>query len=910
RIVYQDVKGLENVWRKHHTSSVTRDIWIYDTATKQHTKLSPYKGEDLSPVFGKDDKEIYYLSEQYGSFNVVKIDPANPANVTQLTKHDKHPVRFLTITDSGDTLCYHYNGEIYTKKGSADAVKLKVAIRADLRRNPVQYKKLRSGATEICPSPDGKEVAFVARGEVFVTSTEYATTKRITNTPGQERSVSFSPDGNTLLYASEKDGSWNLYETTRVRKEELHFANSTLLKETPLLVSDSDTFQPKYSPNGKEVAFLENRNTLKVINLKSKATRTALDGKYNYSYADGDIAYNWSPDSNYFVLTYLGAKRWNSDIGLVDAKGDQKIVNLTKSGYTDDYPKWGMKGKVMYWATNRLGMRSHGSWGSQNDVYAMFFDNGAYDRFRLSKEDFEALKELEKKNKKKDKDKDKDKKDKKDKKDDKETVKPLKLDLENIDDRLIRLTINSSNLSDMLLSPDGETLYYLAKFEKGYDLWVNNLRKNETKLLMKLSVLDSELQMDKDGKNLFLISRGSIIKIDTKSKKRKNISYSAEFNLDKQGELAYLFEHVWRQTLKKFYDPNMSGLDWDFYKKEYARFLPHIDNNYDFAEMLSEILGELNASHTGSGHIPNFPLGDKTAKLGAYYDDSYTGKGLKIVEIMDKSPLTKASAGIKAGHIIEKIDGSPILPGKDYHHMLNRKAGKITLLSLFDPAAKKRWEVIVKPIGRRGELRLIYRRWVKRQRQETERLSKGRLGYVHVRSMNDASFRKVYNDMLGRYNDKEAIIVDTRFNGGGSLHEDLAKLLNGKKFFDAMPRGRYIGTGPRNQWYKPSIVLMGEGNYSNAHGFPYVYKKLGIGKLVGMPVAGTMTSVWWETLQDSSLYFGIPMVGRKDEKGRYLENLQLEPDYKVAMDPAVVVTGKDQQLEKAVEVLLETLNKK
>ena len=897
-ILYQDRKGVEDAWRKRHTSSVTRDIRLYDVAAQTHTKLSPFKGEDLSPVFSSDEKAIYYLSEQFGSFNVCKLDPANPGQVEPMTRHEKHPVRFLSISND-DTLCYSYHGEIYTKARDREPMKISIRIAVDRKQNPVQFQTLTDGATEIALSPDGKEMAFVARGEIFVASVQYGTTKRITNTPEQERSVSFSPDGRTLLYAGERNGSWNLYQTTITRKEEQHFSAATLLTEAPLLETPGETFQPLYSPDGKEVAYLEERTTLKVIDVKTRAIRTILEGKFNYSYTDGDMWFQWSPDGQQFLVTYFGKKRWNTNVGLVDAQGKQNIVNLTESGYFDKSPKWIADGKAMMWLSDREGMRSHGSWGSQRDVYAMFFDQGAFDRSRLSKEEFEAVKEKEKEEQEKDKEKKK-----------KDTGKPFTPDLENLEDRLVRWTVNSSDLSDMVLSPDGESLYYLCKFEGGHDLWVNKPREKETKLLVKLTGRGGRLQIDKDGKNLFLLSDGKILKVDTGEKKSTPIAFKAEFNLNREAEYTYLFEHIWRQVLKKFYRVDMGGVDWQFYKKAYAPFLAHIENNYDFSEMLSEMLGELDASHTGCFYRPQSPDGDETARLGAFFDENYTGSGLKIVEIIDKSPLRKAPSLIEPGVVIEKIDGQLIVPGKDYDNLLNHKAGKPTLLSLYNPADGKRWEDTIKPVTIKEENELLYRRWVKNRGEETEALSKGRIGYVHVRSMNDSSFRVAYSEILGRYNDKEAMIVDTRFNSGGHLHEDLAKLLGGKKYFDTEPRGQYIGAEPRDQWCKPSVVLMSEGNYSNAHGFPYVYKKLGLGKLVGMPVPGTMTSVWWERLQDQTLVFGIPMVGYRDEAGHYLENQQLEPDFPVDNDLGVLVAGRDQQLEKAVQVLLETLAKK
>jgi C-terminal processing protease CtpA/Prc len=240
---------------------------------------------------------------------------------------------------------------------------------------------------------------------------------------------------------------------------------------------------------------------------------------------------------------------------------------------------------------------------------------------------------------------------------------------------------------------------------------------------------------------------------------------------------------------------------------------------------------------------------------------------------------------------------------------MNHKAGKTVLVSIYDPAGGERWDEKVKAIGYRQEYGLFYQRWVENRRKETDSLSGGRIGYVHVRSMNSNSFRKVYSEVLGRNYHKEAIIIDTRFNGGGWLHDDLATFLNGEKYASFWPRGHEnYGSEPLHKWYKPSAVLIGEGNYSDAHGFPFAYRAMGVGKTIGMPIPGTMTAVWWEGLQDNSLHFGIPQIGVKDMDGNYLENKQFEPDVKVAQDYDVVITGRDQQLEKAVEVLLIELD--
>lgn len=210
-------------------------------------------------------------------------------------------------------MCYGYDGEIYTQAPGGQPAKVNIRIVTDERYIPVQNEVISNNATEMAVSPDGKEVVFVVRGEVFVTSVEGGITKRITDTPEQERSVSFSPDGRSILYAGERNNIWGLYQTSLSRSEENHFFNSTILKEEPLLVGNEEAFQPAYSPDGAEVAYLENRTAVKVINIKSKAIRTILPADKSYSYSDGDQWFDWSPDGKYLLVQYLEDNNWLSE---------------------------------------------------------------------------------------------------------------------------------------------------------------------------------------------------------------------------------------------------------------------------------------------------------------------------------------------------------------------------------------------------------------------------------------------------------------------------------------------------------------------------------------------------------------------------------------------------------------------
>ena len=777
----------------------------------------------------------------------------------------------------------------------------------------------------MCIRDRGKEVAFIMRGDVYVTSIDYKTTKQITNTPDQERDISFAPDGRTLVYSSERNGLWQLYTSTIVRKEEKQFTYATELKEERLTKSNVASFQPQYSPDGKEIAFLENRTAIRVINLKSKAVRTVMDAKYQYSYADGDQWFQWSPDSKWILSDFIGIGGWNNkDVVLLKADGKGEMVNLTESGYSDTNAKWVLGGKAMIWNSDRSGYRSHGSWGSESDTYIMFFDVDAYNRFTMSKEDLALLEEAEKtekeekaKKEKEEKEKAEKKKDKKDaktkdtkKEEDKkkEEVKPLTFDLENRFDRIVRLTVNSSRLSDAVLTPKGDVLYYLAVFEGDYDLWEHKLKENTTKILLK-GVGGGALIPDKEGKNIFMCTRSQLKKIEIAGSKVTPIEFEAFFDYRPYGERAYIFDHVYQQVNDKFYVADLQGTDWKGYKEAYQRFLPHINNNYDFAEMLSELLGELNASHTGARYAGGGSA-LSTATLGVFYDESYSGTGLKIKEILDQSPFTQKKTDVKAGCIIEKVDGKTIEANADYFPLFEGKVGRKVILTVYDPATKKRFEETVKAISYGAQSELLYKRWVKRCAQKVEELSGGRIAYVHIKGMDSPSFRKMYSELLGRYRNKEAVIVDTRHNGGGWLHDDVVTLLSGKEYQRFVPRGQYIGSDPFNKWLKPSCMLACEDNYSNAHGTPYVYKTLGIGKLIGTPVAGTMTAVWWERQIDPSIVFGIPQVGCMDMQGKYLENQTLQPDILVYNEPGASLKGEDAQLKAAVDHLLKELSKK
>lgn len=893
--VYQDVKGQENEWRKHHTSSVTRGLWRYDLASGKHTPLVDHAGEDRDPVISPSGSDLIFLSERNGgSMNVYTLPLENlKGDPKALTSFSGHPVRFLSQAANG-TLAMGYDGEIYTMTPGGQPAKVNIDIVTDDYEAP-DFVNFSSGAKQVVPSPNGEMLAFNRRGDIFVSSVEFGTTKQITSTPWGESSPSWADGGRSLYFVSNRDGYDDIYRVEMTHDADPSMLYSTALKEERVLPAKKgvERSDARVSPDGTKLAFVQNRNELMVMDLTTKKV-TKLAGAELNGERSG-MQYSWSPDGNWILFTCVPHHHSPYyDIALVNVDGNApEITYITETGYFEEMPRFSPDGTAVTWISERYGMRNHASWGSQYDVMAAFLTQEAFDRHNLSSEELAAVKAAEKKAKKDDK-KDDDKK------------KPISVEREGLEDRVVRLTPYSSAIADAILSKDGEKLYYLSKVEKGYDLWKIDLRKGGASIVSKLGLGDSA-HFEPMGDDLFILTSSTMKKMGFGNEKFTGITYSGRQKIDRAAEREAMLEFVRTEEKEKFYTPTMHGVQWDALVDHYSRFLPHINNYADFSEMLSELLGELNVSHTGSGYRSNRSADEQTADLGLIYDLTFKGPGLKIAEVVKGSPLDRADSQLRAGDVITSVNGTELTSDTDFTSLLNGLSGKLILLEAKSAAGGK-IEQTVKPISRGKMQSLLYDRWVRRNAEKVDSLSGGRLGYVHIQSMADPSFRPMYAQVLGKYNDRDGIVIDTRWNGGGRMHEDIEVLFSGKQYLTQKVRGVETARMPSRRWNKPSIMIIGEANYSNAHGTPWVYSKMGLGKLVGMPVPGTMTSVNWVDLQEPSVYFGIPVIGYETAEGTYLENSQLEPDIKIANAPERVAAGVDDQLETAVRELLKEID--
>ncbi|MCI2082191.1 MAG: S41 family peptidase [Bacteroidales bacterium] len=913
-IVFQDRKGYEDEYRKHHTSSVTRDIWIYDIPSDRYTQVSDFKGEDRTPVFSADGKSIFYTNEKDGTLNIYERNIESGAE-TELTHYKDFPVREISIS-KGNMLAYVWKGDIYTLAEGKTPEKLDVKISSDAGYDKVTNLDINS-LSEFETSPNGKEIAIVNRGEVFVIGVKDARTKRITDTPYQERMITWSKDGKYLYFCAEKDGSWGIYRASLKNPDEKYFYASTIVNIEPVITDTTDDFEPQCSPDNKKIAYVHERNELRVLNLDTHKIITVLPKGVNHSYSDGDWSFEWSPDSQWLLVDSRKGRMFQSNTALIKADGTGEIRYPVNSGFGDYNAKWAMGGKMMVYMSSRDGLRSPSSQGEEeNDIYAVFFDQKAYDKFVMSKEDYELAKEKEEAEKS-EKDsidkaaaekvhkKGKSKSKVKAKADTSKKSETLELDFNNIENRKVRLTINSGNLGGYAITKDGSKLYYMKHETKGWNLWTTDTRTHETKSLATLSSY-SPVELSKDESTLILLNNGTPVTVNAASGEMKPVTINGRMELNRAAERGYIFDHIWRQVEKKFYDPTLHGIDWQMYHDEYKKFLPFINNNYDFRVLLSEMLGELNGSHTGARYYPRSRNGDHTASLGMLFDEKFQGPGIKVSAIIPGSVADKDEIKIKAGDIITHINGVEIKSDDNWYKYLNNIADVNTILTVQSGA--KSFTQEIRPNSGYEDGELLYKRWEEMMAKMVDSLSNGKLGYVHIESMDESSYRDLIDKAMGKYIGKEGLVVDTRFNGGGWLHDDLNTFLSGKLYMKFAPQGDTLKGGESMmRWDKPSIVLISESNYSDAFMFPFAYKQNKIGKLVGMPVPGTGTAVWWESQIDHTLIFGIPMVASIGTDDKITENKQLEPDIKVPLPYNDFLNGKDPQLEAAVKELLNEL---
>lgn len=887
-LIYDNCPVYENEWRKGAVSDGTRDLWLLDLSTGKHRQLTTNRGEDRNGCFSPDGKSIYYLSEQNGgSFNVYQIGLMNGALPRAITQHQGRPVRFVSVDRKG-TIVYAHDGLIYRRDAaSGESKPLEISFRQSALVSGTFSTNALRFASEIVAGPDGSELAIVARGEIFVVSTANGQSRRLTTTPAFEQHVSFSPDGRSLLYCSERDGASEIYEIS-LPEGRTGFAAPGTLEEAKRIASEVDLLFPTYSPDGRRIAYLENRNRIRTWDREKSVTTEPLPPGHLYSYLDGDHQFCWSPEGQ-FILSTVGSLAGDMDIALCDAGGKGPPVNLTKSGYGNMNPYFMPDGHAVLWTSDREGLRSPEGQGRQADLFIAHLTQESYAAFKQARAGTTTGPQAPAN----------------------PSATEWKPQTDSIRHRITRLTPYSlDNVLSIKAFPDGKAVLVLAVNGlgqlAGYRIGITE--PSFTQLFVKPLNYVS-VAMDNSGTALYGIGPGGLEKITLPDGRSTPLPFTAQLDYDPQGEMAWLFQHLWQMTKLKFYQPSMHGRDWEAIRSDYAKYLPSLLAWEDFCDLMGEMAGELNASHMGCFWLHQPDLADATAALGIYTDPDHAGPGAKIKQVLAGGPCDLAAQPIAAGSIITMIDGAELLHDENLHQILNHKSGTPVELTLVSPSGTDTQRIVVTPISLAKEKELAIDQWVLRRREQTTQRSNGRLGYLYISAMDGENYQRAVDYVFGEGRDKEGIVIDVRYNRGGNLHDQLVALFTGEVTADFQARdGFHASRIPSDRWGKPSTLLVNAASYSDGSIFPHLYQRMKMGSIVGARVPGTGTAVWWMEMLNRDIKYGIPQLGAKDRKSGWFENSETVPDIQIYNTPDDITAGRDPQLDAAIDDLLKKLS--
>ncbi len=893
------VRGACRIAREAYRGSANRDIWIYDTKSDTYNQITTFDGQDFNPVWGNDET-LYFISAKSGKYNVVK-QPLNadgkPNGVAEtITNFKDYGVMYLSISRDGSLLAMEQFNSIYTMPSAGGKPKkLAINIGSDYRFDPIEHKTFSSKLSDYAVSPNGKNIALEIRGEIFITQNdkEKSRTVQITNSPSREKDVAWLNDS-TLLYVSDKGGQYDIFmiKSTDVNQTDLFL---TLKREaTQLTNTPEDESNLVVSPNGKSIAYRMGRGGLKVgaISGKNKFTlnTTLLNGWATPS------GISWSPDSKWLAYS-LDDLNFNKDIYIHKADNSRKPVNISMHPKSDVSPKWSKDGSKLAFLSNRN--------NGDRDVWFVWLKKEDWNK---TKQDWEEDLEEEKEDKK-----EKDKEDKE--------VKSIQIDFANIYNRLTQVTRLSGDEGGLAISNDGEHLFFTADNGAGKrDLQKIKWNGEKQESLTKGGKNPYGVTLGSKGKKIYFVKKGGKLSVtDAAKSKVESRPFSAKMDINHPKERVQIFEEAWRSLGAGFYDPDFHGQDWNALKKQYKPWAVSAPTQRDFHYVFNLMLGQLNASHMGlRGSDGVDTQKEKTGLLGI--DIEPLKKGVKVIRVVPDGPANRKASQLRVGDIILRVNGKEVLETNNFYAPFLGTVSEKMILEVQSSTGAKR-DIIIRPTSSISTL--LYKEWVGKRRKLTNSYSGGKLGYLHIRGMNWISFEEFERDLMAAGHGKEGIVIDVRYNGGGWTTDYLMAVLNVKQHAYTVPRGAAQNLATENtkfksyypfserlplaSWLKPSVALCNANSYSNAEIFSHAFKQLDRGTLVGEPTFGAVISTGGQGLIDGSFVRMPFRAWYVYATGNSMENIPATPDVILSNAPDSKVKGNDEQLKKAVEVLLDEM---
>ncbi len=892
------VRGATKWTRRGYRGSANRDLWL-TRGDGDYRRLTEFDGDDDNPSW-LDSETVSFLSSRNGRKNVFKLDITSGA-VTPLTDHRGSAVRFPRASADGSLIAYEFEDGLWTvSPANPIPARLTIDVPADLVVNAIERRTESDGATDLTVSPDGKLAAFVIHGDLFVTDIvskedqEIAKppTVRLTTTPEREQQPRWAPDGKSIVFASARNGNFDLISISRA-DEELAWTDSFDFTTRPVANGPENEQDPQFSPDGKRIAFVRAKGQLVVADAEG-GNEIVLDDHFY------PPTFNWSPDGRW--IAYASEDQHaNSEIFIVPASGGEPY-NVSRHPDFDENPVWSPDGKRLVWGSHRH--------DSSFDVWAVWLTEADHERTAA-----EWLKVWRAHDEPEDEEDDSgdegDGKDGSDAPDSPETV----IEFDRLWQRSVKLTTLMGDEYPVVVGPDGKRIFLVGEAEDETDLFSIRFDGEELERLTEGDTSPESVQLI-DGETLFFLDGdGTINRIGADGSDMDPVPFKARYEVDRRVERGVIFDEAWAALNEHFYDPGFHGVDWAAIHDTYRPWAVEASCEVDFSDVVNLMLGELNASHmgyypTGRGASTE---GDQTGWIGAVFDPAAGGPGLLVSEVLPDSPAANAEVGIRAGDRLLAVNGRAIEPGTNVYDLFVDTVGERVPTTVRSSDGSTR-SVILRPIGYSSHRQLRYEEWVRQRRRIVDEASDGRLGYLHIQGMSAPSFEVFERDLFAAADGKEGLIIDVRSNGGGWTTDYLMAVLTVRRHAFTVPRDgdpavKSYPTAERlpvAAFTRPAAALCNEDSYSNAEIFSWAFQTLERGPLVGSPTFGAVISTGGMELINGGL---VRLPGR----GWYVAgsgiNMELngaQPDVVVWQPPAEDASASaDTQLITAVRVRLE-----
>jgi len=855
-------------YRKGYRGSSNDDLWLANAEGTAVKRLTDFNGQDGSPMWAPDGRKIYYVSELYGTANIVCQDVNPGVSPPQLegkprlvTQHKDDAVRRARISGNGEWIVYECGGDIWVAgvRGGTPR-KLAIEVHADEKSNTDRMATFTRDITEYALSPDDSHVAFVIHGEIFLMPARGGKANRLTDSHSIEHGISFSPDGKSILFTADQNGQEDLFLLMPDDPEHPELTKAHRFKTKQLTNTPETEVGATFSPDGTRIIFIRGG---KLWTMKPDGTeqKVVVDQTQVFDY-------DWSPDGKWIVYARSDGS-FASEIYMMPLDGSLPAKNITRYATFNGDVSWNNDAGKIAFLSQRRG------------VYAMHV-------LSLQKPTGSVVSGS--------------------------AASPTALiDWDDIHMRVVRPGNNLA--SQGTISRNGRWIAYRS--DPGDDLWVANVDGSVVQKITSGGVAPRIIRWSKSSQTLwFLDAVGALRKVDLGFGALLNItgtppaanavSFTAKMTIQRDEEFSQMFDQCWRALANNFYDARYHGADWKSIRERYQPLVGHVAMKEDLYALISLMLGELNASHLGVTGPIRTPE-EVTANLGLLFDDAHRGPGLKIAEVLKRGPADKRNIGLKTGDVVLSIDRAVVTDKSNLSVLLNGKVGETILLEVTsnpaDPKATRRIEL--QGADREQVANLMYQRWVDRNAEAVAKQSNGKLGYIHIPSMDERGLEQFVRSLYSDNFDKDAIVIDVRFNGGGFTHDQVLNYLGAKEhtFFRQRDGGEgLVMRSYDRKWTKPSVVLINNRSYSDAEIFPSAFRTLGLGKIVGQPTGGLVIGTGSTRLIDGST-FRLPRTGVFTVKGVNMEKEGVIPDVLVEASPEDMAKGVDMQLSKSVEVL-------